>query len=103
MVRIVAALVNAPTTPEHETVTLLNTTPHTVSLDGWKLLNKAKDVMPLAGSLAAGEARKIDVSPNVPLSNKGGLITILNENGLKVDGVSYTKEQASQPGWTIVF
>jgi hypothetical protein len=23
--------------------------------------------------------------------------------GLKVDGVSYTKEQASNPGWTIVF
>ncbi len=103
MVRIVAALVNATTTPEHETVTLLNPTPHTVSLEGWKLLNKAKDAMPLAGSLAAGEARKIDVSPRVPLSNKGGLITILNENGLKVDGVSYTKEQASQPGWTIVF
>jgi len=28
---------------------------------------------------------------------------VLNEQGLKVDGVSYTKEQASQPGWTIVF
>ena len=34
---------------------------------------------------------------------KGGIITVLNEQGLKVDGVSYTKEQASQPGWTIVF
>ncbi|HZI62454.1 MAG TPA: hypothetical protein VFD62_17185 [Pyrinomonadaceae bacterium] len=37
------------------------------------------------------------------LSNKGGIITILDETGLKVDGVSYTKAQASNPGWTIVF
>ncbi|CAG9933959.1 protein of unknown function [Candidatus Nitrotoga arctica] len=37
------------------------------------------------------------------LSNKGGIITLLNQNGLKVHGVSYTKEQANQPGWTIVF
>jgi hypothetical protein len=28
---------------------------------------------------------------------------LLDEQGLKVDGVSYTKEQASDPGWTIVF
>ena len=34
----------------------------------------------------------------VALSNKGGIITILDETGLKVDGVSYTKAQASNPG-----
>jgi hypothetical protein len=37
------------------------------------------------------------------LSNQGGIITLLNDDGLKVDGVSYTKTQASNPGWTIVF
>jgi hypothetical protein len=37
------------------------------------------------------------------LSNKGGIITLLNDDDLKVDGVSYTKAQASNPGWTIVF
>jgi len=37
------------------------------------------------------------------MSNKGGLITLLNAQGLKVDGVSYTKEQAKNSGWTIVF
>jgi hypothetical protein len=39
----------------------------------------------------------------VVLSNKGGIISVLNGDGLKVDGVSYTREQANQPGWTIVF
>lgn len=103
MVRIVAALVNSVKSPEDETVTLINTTPHVVSLQGWKLLNKAKQAMALSGSIGAGEARVIAVDKKVPLSNQGGLITIVNEAGLKVDGVAYTKAQASNPGWTIVF
>ena len=43
------------------------------------------------------------VQPPLALSNKGGVITLLDEKGLKVDGVSYTKEQAKDPGWTVVF
>ncbi len=40
---------------------------------------------------------------DVQLPNKGGIITLLDQNGLKVDGVSYTKKDASGSGWTIVF
>ncbi len=32
-----------------------------------------------------------------------GLITLLNAQGLKVDGVSYTQAQAQREGWTVVF
>lgn len=103
MVRIVAALVNPITTPERETVTLLNTSPQDIDLDGWKLLDKAEAEMPLTGKLASGEARLIVVQAPMVLSNKGGLITLVNAGGLKVDGVSYTKQQASTPGWTLVF
>jgi hypothetical protein len=37
------------------------------------------------------------------LSNKGGIVTLLDERGRKVDGVSYTQEQAQQVGWTLIF
>jgi hypothetical protein len=37
------------------------------------------------------------------LSNKGGTITLLNSDGLKVDGVAYTKEQAKSEGSPVVF
>jgi hypothetical protein len=37
------------------------------------------------------------------LSNKGGLITLVNADGLKVDGVSHTKQRANNPGWTVKF
>jgi hypothetical protein len=43
------------------------------------------------------------MTPEVPLSNDGGIITLLDAQGLKVDGVSYTKTDAGKPGWTIVF
>jgi uncharacterized protein YukJ len=103
LVRIVAALVNSVQSPEVEVVTLVNTSPREISLKGWALLDGQKNRQPLGGSLKAGEARAVRVEKPVALSNKGGAITILDENGLKVDGVSYTKAQASNPGWTIVF
>jgi hypothetical protein len=39
----------------------------------------------------------------VQLGNKGGTITLLDNKGLKVDGVAYTEEQAKKEGWTLVF
>lgn len=103
LVRIVAALVNAVQSPEVEVVTLLNASPREISLQGWSLLDNQKNRQKLTGKLNSGEARAIRVEKPLALSNKGGIITILDEAGLKVDGVSYTKAHASNPGWTIVF
>ncbi len=36
-------------------------------------------------------------------SNKGRIISLLDANGLKVDGVSYTRAQKSRQGWTVKF
>ena len=103
LVRIVGALVNSVKSPEVEVVTLLNTSPRDISLQGWSLADTQKNKQKLSGSLKSGEARAVKVEKPVALSNKGGIISILDETGLKVDGVSYTKAQASNPGWTIVF
>jgi uncharacterized protein YukJ len=103
LVRIVAALVNSVQSPEVEIVTLVNASPRELNLEGWALADTQKNKQKLTGKLNSGEARAIRVQKPVALSNKGGIITILDETGLKVDGVSYTKAQASNPGWTIVF
>ena len=89
--------------PEVEVVTLLNTAPHDVNLPGWALLDTQKKRLPLSEVLSAGATRVVRVSQPLALSNKGGVITLVDEKGLKVHGVSYTKEQARHPGWTIVF
>ncbi|OLP60156.1 hypothetical protein BJF93_14320 [Xaviernesmea oryzae] len=103
LVRIIAALVNDTHDPEHETVTLLNTSDGAVDLAGWSIKDKQKNAMPLSGQIAAGATLTVDMQKPALLSNKGGIITLLDDKGLKVHGVSYTRDQARQPGRTIPF
>ncbi len=103
-VRIIAALVNPPgPSPEKETVTLLNTTPQPINLNGWAIADKLKHKHVLGGSLEPGGTIQIALPQGVQLGNDGGIITLLDTQGLKVHGVSYTKEHAQREGWTIVF
>jgi uncharacterized protein YukJ len=104
-VRIVAALVNpAGPAPEAETVTLLNASPGPVDLAGWRLVDGRQRALTLpAGELEAGAARALGVRGALQLGNDGGAITLLDPAGLKVHGVSYTREQAHLEGWTITF
>jgi hypothetical protein len=84
VVRIVGALVNQiGPAPEAETVTLLNASLSEIDLAGWSILDR--------------------LQPPVQLGNRGGLITLLDPAGLKVDGVAYTKDQADTEGWTVTF
>jgi uncharacterized protein YukJ len=103
LVRIIAAMPNSIESPEIETVTLLNASPTTVNFAGWTLIDKMNNAFPLSGALASGAAILFTIAPPMQLSNKGGTITLLDDKGLKVDGVAYTKAQASNPGWTVVF
>lgn len=87
-----------------EMVYLLNRSRQGLSLGGWSLLNKNKDAHVLSQDiwLGPGEIQLVTMG-QVPLSNKGGLISLLDEKGNKVDGVSYTKAQAAQEGEVVIF
>jgi len=110
-VAIVAALVNpvgAENQPEAtgrpELVYLLNRSTEGLSLEGWSLLNRNDEAHVLSSDiwLAPGEVRAIPMR-GVPLSNQGGLVSLLDAEGNKVDGVSYTKQQASREGELVIF
>ena len=103
-IRIVGALVNPiGPAPEHETVTILNASPSAIDLAGWQIADKLKNKHGLSGTINAGATLVISLPPSVQLGNKGGMITLLDNKGLKVDGVAYTGEQAKKEGWTLVF
>jgi len=103
-VRIVGALVNpAGPAPEHETVTILNASPSAINLQDWQIADRLKNKHKLSGTLNPGGTLVVGLPPSVQLGNKGGIITLLDNNGLKVDGVSYTEQQAQKEGWTVVF
>ena len=104
IIRIVGAMVN-PTgpAPEAEAVILLNISPDPIDLQGWAITDKMKNKHVLSGTIAAGGALTVPVLPPATLGNKGGTITLLDKDGLKVDGVAYTIEQARREGWVIAF
>lgn len=103
-VRIVAALVNPEgPAPEVETVTLLNATDHPVNLRGWTLENSDGQRTRLGGSIARRGTQVIEVSPDAPLGNRGGVILLRDREGAKVDGVAYTERQARREGLTVPF
>ncbi len=103
--RIVAALVNPATPdPEAETVTLINASPQALDLAGWRLADERKVSCALpAVELPAGGTITVGLTDGVKLGNRGGQVTLLDVEGLKVHGVSYTAERAQRAGWTIVF
>jgi uncharacterized protein YukJ len=103
MVRIVAALVNPADSPAQKTVTLLNTSPSSVDLTDWAIMDKFQNRRSLSGLLEPGSTQIITIATPMQLSNNGGIITLLDDQGMKVDGVSYTREQAHKPGWSVVF
>jgi uncharacterized protein YukJ len=103
-VRIVAALVNPLGDDRgNESVTILNASPTEIDLTGWAIMDKSKLKQALNGKISPGAILQVKLSSNVQLSNTGGLITLLDAEGLKVSGVSYTAEQAQTEGWSIVF
>ncbi|XGB43981.1 MAG: DUF2278 family protein [Nodosilinea sp. LVE1205-7] len=105
-VRILAALGNPMgADPGKESVTLINVSPDEVDLNGWALADKQKRKSRLHDiRLKAGSVVTVPLSgADAQLSNEGGIITLLDARGIKVHGVSYTKEQVQKQGWTIVF
>ena len=104
VVRIVGALVNPiGPAPEAESITLLNASPEPVELAAWEIADRLKNKQSLTGTIAAGDTLTVPVQPPVQLGNRGGIITLLDDQGLKVDGVAYTEQQAQPEGWTLVF
>lgn len=94
---IIAALVN-PKGPErgNEKVILLNTTGNDISLDNWKLsdrLNRTFEIKNTTIKALSSLEIIITSDSSFILANTGGTITLLNDEGLKVHGVQYTKEQ----------
>ena len=100
-VRIIAAMVNpAGDDVKKEYIILLNKSTKAIDLKGWQVIDKLdkRDTIN-QGVIQAGDTLRITLTGlGAQLSNKGGTITLLNKDGLKVDGVSFTKDDASHEG-----
>jgi len=73
-----------------------------VKFAGWSIINLQGQSQAPSGSLPALGERGF-LMPDSPLSNKGGIVTLLDASGLKVGGVSYTAQQAKREGQLLYF
>jgi uncharacterized protein YukJ len=99
--RIIAAMVNPKGDDVgKEYVILLNKGSEAVNLSGWQIADALKKKDTIGNkTIEAGDTLRINLSgQGAQLSNKGGNITMLNKAGLKVDGVTYTKNDAGTEG-----
>jgi hypothetical protein len=61
---------------------------------GWRLTNRARNSVVLAGEIPPHRGRRFPLPEDVQLSSRGGLIRLLDRDGVVVDGVSYTRREA---------
>ncbi|KAK3376076.1 hypothetical protein B0T24DRAFT_699149 [Lasiosphaeria ovina] len=109
-VSIQAALVN-PVGPDEaaaahgqgETVYILNRGDQPVALEGWTIANGTGQAQTLRAVQVPAHSKRAVAVPAVPLSNKGGSITLRDAHGKLVHAVSYSKEQAGKEGVLVYF
>ncbi|KAJ5096707.1 Protein of unknown function DUF2278 [Penicillium angulare] len=87
-----------------KSVTLTNRTDHKIPLSTWKVKNSAghSQTLPSNAELNAKATDAFDIS-NVDFSTIADTATLLNEKGLKVDGVSYNSHPGKVHGQSVVF
>jgi uncharacterized protein YukJ len=103
IIKIIAALVNDADNQEKDTVTILNTSNKEMSLEDWSITDRQKYKLQLDGSIGRGSVKVVPLNNAISLSNKGDIITLYDDQGIKVDGVSYSQLPAKKLGWTITF
>ena len=82
LIPIVAAFVNDTASPERQTVTLVNTSDRAIALARWSLHDKIINAMPLSSSMVPGEALRVDANKPFALSNRGGIISLIDQRGV---------------------
>ena len=103
-VRIISATPD-PFGPDggQEIVHLFNVTDSDIDVSGWRLLDRRKKYEILEGVIKANDCMRVTLSGRyTALSNSGDTLTLLDNERLKVHGVSYVRQQVKR-GISILF
>lgn len=93
----IAAALISPSGRGEEWVSLANYESKPVSLAGWKLVDRAGHELKLSGNIPAGGTvvlRGAKLRP-IRLPDTGGLLTLFNAQGDRIDREDYTKEEVA--------
>ncbi|MEO2014839.1 MAG: thermonuclease family protein [Fuerstiella sp.] len=103
-VKIVALLPNPQGTDAgNEQVSIVNSTNKSVTLRGWKLIDKAGNVYLLAGTVESGKPLTVTMTDaTMPLNNNGDDVVLIDADGVGRSKVSYKASQVKS-GVTLRF
>ena len=102
-IKIICALLNRSQQAK-QIISILNRSEKKIVLDGWAFADRQKRKQYLHGqSIEPGSFLSIPVESNIVLPKEGGIITLLDNKGIKIDGVSYTQKDCLKEGWTTKF
>ena len=99
---LAAALVKPAGTARDEWVSIANYESKPVKIAGWKLTDRAGHSVTLAGSIPAGGTRVLrgaDLRP-VKLPDTGGVITLFDAKGDRIDRADYTADEVKASAQT---
>jgi hypothetical protein len=86
----------------NEVVTLLNTTPASIDLTGWGLVDAAGGRKDLSDTVAGGGVVQVTASGALQLGNQGDTVVLVDPSGGSIDQVTYKADRV-RPGRTICF
>jgi endonuclease YncB( thermonuclease family) len=85
-----------------ELVTLVNTTPASIDLTGWALVDAADGRQNLSGPITGGGVVQVTAAGALQLGNQGDTIVLVDPSGAWIDQVTYKADRV-RPGRTICF
>jgi hypothetical protein len=86
-----------------EHVSIRNDSREPLAVGSWQLLNRDGNATILNGVVPPHAVRRFELSKDVPLSSRGGLIRLLDGRGEEVDGVSYTRLEVRRKHGSLTF
>ncbi len=102
--RIVSAYVHPNERKEGvEHVAIRNQTDQPLPVAGWRVLNPGGDEVILEGHVPPRAVRRFPLPRDVPLSNRGGRIRLLDHEGTEIHGVAYTRHEARRKHGSLTF
>ncbi|HEX2281653.1 MAG TPA: hypothetical protein VHG52_07815 [Thermomicrobiales bacterium] len=72
-------------------------------MSGSRLLNRDGDASELDGVMSPRSVRRFELRHDVPLSSRGGMIRLVDNEGDEVDGVSYTRHEVRRKHGSLTF
>jgi uncharacterized protein YukJ len=102
--RIVGAFIHPNERKEGvEHVSIRNETEEALNVAGWRVRNRDGDELALEGHIPPRAVRRFTLPSTVPLSNRGGRIRLVDNEGNEIDSVAYTRHEARRKHGSLTF